>query len=106
MPFCNRIQQALLAPILLEPLFDFGVRRFRPLQIALVHDEDVGDLHDARLHRLDVVASAGREDYDRRVRHGRYFDFILAGADQDAPQADKDRVIEILKSIKKGDKGN
>ena len=33
----------------------------RVRQIALVHDEDVGDLHDAGLHRLHVVAGAGRQ---------------------------------------------
>ena len=55
---------------------EIGVR-----EIALVHDEDVGDLHDARLHRLHVVAGPGREDDDGRVGHGGDFDFVLAGAD-------------------------
>ena len=47
MPFRDRIDEALLASILLEPLLDFGVRRLRALQIALVYDDDVGQIeHD------------------------------------------------------------
>ena len=46
-------------------------RRHQPigaLAIRLVDDEDVGDLHDAGLERLHVVARAGHQRDDRRRR--------------------------------------
>ena len=53
----------------------------RVRQVALVDDEDVGDLHDAGLHRLDVVAGARGDDDDGRVGHGGDLHLVLAGAD-------------------------
>ena len=49
--------------------------------VGLVHHEDVGDLEDARLDRLHVVARARDVDDDRRVRRVRDLDLVLAGAD-------------------------
>ena len=44
MPFCDGIDQALGAPILLEPLFNLRVRGPGTLQIAFVHDHDIGQI--------------------------------------------------------------
>ena len=49
--------------------------------VALVHDDEVGDLEQAGLDRLDLVAHLGRLQHDRRVRRGRHLDLALAGAD-------------------------
>ena len=54
----------------------------RRRQVALAHDQDVGDLEDARLDRLHVVAQPGRADDDAGVGQRRDFDIRLAGADR------------------------
>ena len=51
------------------------------LAVGLVDDEDVGDLHDAGLDRLHVVAGAGHEHDDRDVRRADDVHFVLADAD-------------------------
>ena len=38
--------------------------------------------YQAGLHRLDIVAEAGRGDQDAHVGHFRYVDFALPGADR------------------------
>ena len=43
---------------------------------------DVGDLEDAGLDRLDVVAEPGRGHDDRGVRGARDLDLVLADADR------------------------
>jgi reverse gyrase len=56
-PFCNGIDQLLVScacakatadrPVLFETLLDFRVRSARPLEIALVHHDNVGEVeHD------------------------------------------------------------
>ena len=50
--------------------------------VALADDVDVGDLEDAGLDRLDVVAQPGRRDDDRRVRRAHDLDLVLAHADR------------------------
>ena len=49
--------------------------------IGLVHDEDVGDLHDAGLERLHLVARARHQRHDRDVRGADDVDLVLADAD-------------------------
>ena len=59
-------------------------RRHRPigaLAIGLVDDEDVGDLHDAGLERLHLVAGARHERDDRHVGGADDVDLVLADAD-------------------------
>ena len=56
-----------------------GPLRARP--IALVHDDDVGDLEQARLDRLDLVAHLGRLEDDGRVGRRGHLDLALAGPD-------------------------
>ncbi len=47
MPFRDRVNQPLIAAILLEALLDLRVGGARALEIALVHDHDVGQIeHD------------------------------------------------------------
>ena len=46
--------------------------------VALVDDDQVGDLEQAGLDRLDLVAHLGRLEHDRRVRRGRHLDLALA----------------------------
>ena len=61
-----------------------GDRLHQPIRafaIGLVDDEDVGDLHDAGLHRLHIVAGAGHEHDDRHVRGRDDVHFVLADAD-------------------------
>ena len=50
--------------------------------VALVDDDDVGDLEQTRLHRLDVVAETRRRDDDADVGHLRDVDLALPGADR------------------------
>ena len=56
-------------------------RPLRPGLVALVDDDQVGDLEQAGLDRLDLVAHLGRLEHDRRVRRGRDLDLALAGPD-------------------------
>src|SRR5690606_13130700 len=51
------------------------------LTVSLVHHEDVGDLHHARLERLYVVARPGDEDHERHVGGADDIDFGLPDAD-------------------------
>ena len=49
--------------------------------VRLVDHEDVGDLHDAGLERLHLVAGAGHQRDDRDVGGADDVDFVLADAD-------------------------
>ena len=49
--------------------------------VALVDHDQVGDLEQAGLDRLDLVAHLGRLEDDRRVRRGRDLDLALPGPD-------------------------
>ena len=64
-----------------QPVGAFAVR--------LVHDEDVGDFHDAGLERLHVVAGAGHERDDRDVGRADDVDLVLT----DAHRLDDDDVL-------------
>jgi hypothetical protein len=61
---------------------EVGDRPVRVGPVGLGDDVDVGDLEDAGLDRLDVVAQAGGGDDDRRVRRARDVDLVLAHADR------------------------
>ena len=52
------------------------------LAVGLVDDEDVGDLHDAGLERLHLVAGAGHQRDDRDVGGADDVHFVLADADR------------------------
>ena len=52
------------------------------LAVGLVDDEDVGDLHQARLDRLDVVPHAGRQHHDATLGEAEDLDLVLADADR------------------------
>ena len=60
-------------------------RRYKPIgafAVGLVHDEDVGNLHDAGLERLHFVAGAWHERHDRDVGRADDVHFVLADADR------------------------
>ena len=61
--------------------FDRRRRAVGAFAIGLVDDEDVGDLHDAGLERLHVVAGARHQRDDRDVGGADDVDFVLADAD-------------------------
>ena len=52
------------------------------LAVRLVHHEDVGNLHDAGLERLHLVAGPGHEHDDGDVRGADDVHFVLADADR------------------------
>ena len=56
MPFCNRIDEVLASLVLLETLLDFSVRGACALEIALVHDYDVGQIEHNDLLQLQPAA--------------------------------------------------
>ena len=55
MTFRDGVQQTLLPAILFEALFDFGVRGLRSLQIAFIHDHDVGQVEHDDLLQLQTA---------------------------------------------------
>ena len=66
----------------LEHDLDIGGHLVGAFLVGLVDDEDVGDLHDAGLHYLHVVAHSRREDEADRVRYLHDVDFGLPDADR------------------------
>ena len=70
--------------------------------VRLVDDEDVGDLHDAGLDRLDLVAQPGHRDHRHRVDGAHHVDLVLADADG----LDQDRVeaggVEQVDGVARG----
>ena len=65
--------------------------RWAPGPVGLVDDDDVGDLEEPGLDRLDLVAHLGRLEHDRRVGGGRDLDLALArpdGLDEDEVEPD------------------
>ena len=61
---------------------ELGGRPQRARLVALVDHDQVGDLEQAGLDGLDLVAHLGRLEHDRRVGRGRDLDLALAGADR------------------------
>ena len=61
---------------------ELGRGPLRPGPVALVDDDDVGDLEEAGLDRLDLVAHLGRLEDDGRVGGRRDLDLALARADR------------------------
>ena len=64
-----------------EGRFQFTFQLVGAVEVGLVEDEDIGNLHNARLEGLNVVAVIGREDDKRDVGEPGDFDFVLADAD-------------------------
>ena len=62
--------------------FDRCHRPVRPFPVCLIDDENVRDLHDAGLQRLDLVAAPGHDRDDRHVRGADDVDFVLTDADR------------------------
>ena len=68
---------------------DLGHHAIDSLAVGLVHDEDVGDLHDAGLERLHLVAQPRHEDHHAHVGGAHDLDLVLADADR----LDQDHVL-------------
>ena len=64
MPFCHGIEEPLRAPILLESLLDFSVGSPCPLKIALVHDDNVGQVEHDDFLQLQTAAVIGIHHQD------------------------------------------
>ena len=60
---------------------NLALHTFGAVAVRLVDDEDVGDLHDAGLDRLHVVAHAGNKNDHRYVGQRDDVHFVLAHAD-------------------------
>ena len=74
----------VVGTVLVEPQhgLDLGDRAVGTVVVRLVHDEQVGDLHDARLQRLHTVAGPGHGDDDRHVGRARDLDLGLPDTDR------------------------
>ena len=59
---------------------DLTLHPLRSLAIAFIDNEDVGDLHDAGLDGLHIIAHAGNQDHHRDIRQADNVNFILAHA--------------------------
>ena len=68
-------------PSAIEHVHEVALGAIGALAVGLVDDEHVGDLEQARLDRLDVVAQAGDRHDDRRVRRPHHVDLVLPDAD-------------------------
>ena len=56
MPFCNRVDQLLVAAVLFQALFDLGMRRAGALEIAFVHHHNVGEIEHNDLLQLQPAS--------------------------------------------------
>ena len=59
---------------------------FSPREVCLINDQNVGDLQDASLDRLDIVSQTGSFDHQSRMRQPGYIHLRLPrsnGFDQD-----------------------
>jgi hypothetical protein len=72
MPFCDRINELLIASVLFETFFDFGVGGAGALEIALVHDHNVGEIEHDDLLQLQPAAIIGIH-----YEHGKIDNSIL-----------------------------
>jgi hypothetical protein len=74
-----------------EHHFNLVAQAIRAGSIRLVHREDVGDLHETGLERLDRVARLGDEHDEAGIRGARHVEFTLSHAnrlDEDAIDAE------------------
>ena len=83
MPFCNSIDEPLIAPILFQALFDFRVRRAGALKIAFVDHHDVGKIEHHDFLQLQPAAVIGIHNQDSRIDDAIFLKRhrFLAGAD-------------------------
>ena len=84
MPFCNCVNELLIAPVLFQTLFDFGVRGAGALEIALVHDHDVGQIEHDDLLQLQPAAVIGIHHQHGKIDNSIFLERhrLLAGADR------------------------
>ncbi len=59
---------------------NFALQPLRAGLVGFVDHEDVGDLHDAGLDGLHIVAHARHQHHHGHLRHARDLDFVLAHA--------------------------
>ena len=50
--------------------------------VGLVHDDEVGELHDSSFDALELVAGARRDQHEEEVDHGRDGHLRLSDADR------------------------
>ena len=74
----------VVGAVLVEPkhCLDLGNSAVGTLVVRLVHDEQIGDLHDARLERLHTVSGPRHRHHDRHVGGTRDLDLRLADTDR------------------------
>ena len=70
LPHCERLQ--------CTNLFFHALAAF---MIALIDNEDIGNLHQSGLHALNVVAQARHKNHDDTIRQPHDIDFVLPDAD-------------------------
>ncbi len=63
-----------------EHVLELADRDVGGRQVALAHDQEIGDLEDAGLDRLHGVALSRRTDDEPGIRELRYLDLRLTGA--------------------------
>ncbi len=92
MPFGNRVDESLRAPVLLETLLDLGVGGACALQIALVHHYDVGEVEHHNLLQLQPAAVIGVHHQHRKIDNA-----IFLKRHRFLPRTDRfdDHIIEI-----------
>ncbi len=56
MAFCNGIEQPLITAVLVQALFDFGMRSTGALKIAFVHHYDIGKVEHHDFLQLQPAA--------------------------------------------------
>jgi hypothetical protein len=59
MTFCDGVDKLLAAAILLETLLDFTMGSPRPLQIAFIYHDDIGEIEHDDLLQLQSAAVIG-----------------------------------------------
>ena len=67
MAFCDRVDEPLRPPVLLETLLDLGMRGARALQVALVHHHNVGEIEHHDLLQLQPAAVIGVHHQHRKI---------------------------------------
>ena len=86
----------------LEHLEDLLHDAIGAVAVGLVHDEEVGDLHEARLDRLDVVAHPRRQDDDARLRETEDVHLVLPDADRLDEHLVEARRVEDVYGVGRG----
>ena len=85
-----------------EHAADLAHHRVGHRVVGLVDDEDIGDLEQARLDRLDVVTEAGHRDDDGGVGGLHHLDLVLADSDRLDQHALEAHRIEHVRDVERG----